>query len=114
MESMLDCMSGELDESRLEFFVRWAEPRYFKGIEPVSAVGISADLEGPACFLSNENRILVNAAVAQFPRWCGVLLLHELIHSKLYKQNGDPDEDHGERFQAELDRLTVEGAYKGR
>src|SRR6266481_3304786 len=71
MESMLDSMLEELDESKLEYFVRWAEGRFFRGVPPVLGVSISPDLEGPACFLPSENRIVVHADAAQFPRWCG-------------------------------------------
>jgi SprT-like family len=40
-----------------------------------------------------------------------IALLHEMIHLKLYIENGDPGEDHGPRFRSELTRLMKEGAY---
>jgi hypothetical protein len=34
-----------------------------------------------------------------------------MIHVKLYAENKDADETHGERSQAEMQRLIVAGAY---
>ena len=46
-----------------------------------------------------------------FVKLCCILVLHELIHSSLCKENGDPNERHGARFKAELKRLMDAGAY---
>ena len=50
---------------------------------------------------------------AKFIELAKIAILHELVHSKLHKQNGDPDEAEGQRFQAEIKRLLEAGAYKG-
>ena len=47
-----------------------------------------------------------------FVKLCSILVLHELMHSKLYKENGDPDERHGRRFKAELKRLKDAGRLR--
>jgi len=47
-----------------------------------------------------------------FPKVCKIMILHELIHSKLFKVNGDADGQEGAAFEAEVDRLWEEGVYR--
>jgi hypothetical protein len=68
-------------------------------------------MDGPSCYVPQTNEIVLQSSLSKYPKLCRILILHELIHSRLYHENGDPDEAHGERFQAEIKRLWDSGAY---
>lgn len=103
----------ETSELLVNTWLRKYEKEHFSDVRPpVLRVHVRSVDKGPACYLIQENVILIHPAVAPFLKVCRVLILHELIHSKLFKQNGDPDESEGERFQQERERLWDENAYK--
>lgn len=103
---------SEMHQTLLKAFMRTYQQRYFRSIREVADL-VVAPLDGPSCFIPDNNTIHVHPAVAPFSRLAKIAILHELIHSKLHKQNGDPDEAEGPRFQAEVKRLLEAGAYKG-
>jgi hypothetical protein len=103
---------SEMHEALLKAFMRTYQQRYFRSVRAVIDLVI-APLEGPARFVPEENKIQIHPSVAPFSKLAKIVILHELIHSKLHKQNGDADEAEGARFQVEIKRLLEAGAYKG-
>jgi hypothetical protein len=109
-ESSGEALTTETHEAFLRGFLRSFESRYFAGVLPVEDLSLQAPPEGgPACLYLNVVRI--DPGVAPFYKLCKILILHELIHHKLLISDGDADENEGERFQAEVERLQNEGAY---
>jgi hypothetical protein len=104
------------DDGLLEFnpieILRDYERKYFPDVEPISSVEVLENTDDPASFIPSQNLIRMSRVYTPFYKIIAVMLLHELIHSKLYKENGDPDKNEGERFQCEIDRLWVQGAYR--
>ena len=111
MEHAADRLLLESSRTTLEFSVQGLRAKYFQDSAPAESLSLSETLDGPSCYVPQANEIILQAALSKYPKLCRVLILHELIHSKLYRENGDPDEAHGERFQAEVKRLWGAGAY---
>jgi hypothetical protein len=103
---------SEMHEALLKAFMRTFQKRYFRAMPEVADL-IVAPLEDAASFLPNENKIQIHPALAPFPKLARIVILHELIHCKLYKENGDADAAEGPRFQTEVKKLLEAGAYKG-
>ena len=101
---------GEANKTVLTSRLRAYEQKYFASVAPVVGLEL-ARIMGPAGLLPTRI-IQINPVVASFSKLCGVLLLHELIHHKLMLEDGDPDEEEGARFQAEVARLWEVGAYR--
>jgi len=96
-----------------EFWLRSLERRFFSDVIPQIA-GITVE-DHPAArvrFEPAENRIYLIRSLLPFPKVCKIMILHELIHSKLFKVNGDADGQEGAAFEAEVDRLWEEGVYR--
>ena len=92
--------------SRLQAYER----KYFASVAPVLGLEL-VPIPGPAGLLPSRI-VQINPVIASFPKICGIMLLHELIHHKLMLEHGDPDEEESERFQAEVARLWEAGAYR--
>ena len=103
---------SEMHATLLKAFMRTYQQRYFRAVREVADLVI-APLDGPGSFMPADNTIHIHPSVAPFSRLAKIVILHELIHSKLHKQNGDADTAEGSRFQAEVKRLLEAGAYKG-
>jgi hypothetical protein len=103
---------SEMHEGLLKAFMRAYQKRYFRSTTEVVDLVVSL-LEGPSCFLPGKNTIQIHPSLAPFTKLSKIVILHELIHSKLFKENGDPDEAEGQRFQTEVKKLLEAGAYKG-
>ena len=103
---------SEMHQTLLRAFMRTYQQRYFRSTREVADLVLVA-LDAPARFVPEENKIHVHPSVAPFSKLAKIAILHELIHSKLHKQNGDPDGAEGQRFQAEVKKLLEAGAYKG-
>lgn len=88
------------------------EERYFPGVMPTAEIEI-CDIDGPAELNRETRKIHVDPIVARWPKTRRIFMLHELIHHCLLVTDGDPDAEEGARFQAEVNRLWREGAYKG-
>jgi hypothetical protein len=111
-DSSANALVLETSELLLNRWLRKYEAKYLPDVTPsVVQLNLSAPDKGPACYLKTDNTILVHPSLGPFMKISRVLILHELIHSKLFKENGDPDEGEGERFQSERARLWEEGAY---
>jgi len=105
-----DMETFELD---LLAIVRQCEQTYFSGIKPISSADFDPCLDGPSRFLPELNRIEVKACFALFQKLCRLLVLHELIHKKLYGKFGKVQSDSGNEFLAEVKLLWDCGAYRG-
>lgn len=95
----------------------WAtalQAKYFPGFD-ASEMQVAVDVEphprGPSVYFPEKNLIAISERITPFHELAKIALLHEMIHVKLYAENKDADEAHGERFQAEMQRLIAEGAY---
>jgi len=111
MEDPADALIGAQNELVLTSVLREYERKYFFDVPEIDVLEVTDRGQGSACFVPSENRILIHPSVASYEKICRVLILHELIHSKLYKQYNDPDAEEGLRFQAEVKRLWNQGAY---
>ena len=85
--------------------------RYFLGIEPVASGDFEPDLDGPSRFLPQLNRIELHKSFARFEKLCRILVLHELIHSKLCKIGECEKDSTTIRFRKEVEELWDQGAY---
>lgn len=95
----------------------WAtalQAKYFHGFD-ASNMRVAIDVEphprGPSVYFPEKNSIAISERITPFHELAKIALLHEMIHVKLYVEYKDPDEAHGQRFQAEMQRLISEGAY---
>lgn len=71
-----------------------------------------ADLAAPGQLDAETAQIFIDRRIASFQeKTTQIVFLHELIHYKLFKENGDADDAEGERFEAEVRRLWDAGAY---
>lgn len=81
----------------------------------IAAMLKNSELKGTACFsptLPDGGAIVVSSELSRFPNALKISLLHELIHANLsVTGKHDPDNEHGEAFQAEVKRLMRLGAY---
>ncbi len=107
---MFDDILNEVNETILNSQLRTLE-KYFSNLPPLAGIEIVALGGNAACFLPDRRVIQINQSVATFHKLCSLLILHELIHAKLLRENGDPDAPEGERFQAEVRRLWEADAY---
>jgi hypothetical protein len=85
---------------------------YAETTPPDVHIEIVDDACGPACFVSSNQTIYIERSATVSEKFSRIALLHEMIHINLIEDNGDPDENHGSRFQAEVQRLFAAGAYR--
>jgi hypothetical protein len=91
---------------------------YFPTITKVPALevqrlGDNDYQDSPAHLNALTGTIYIDERVYTFQdKTTRILILHELIHWSLFQENGDADENEGQRFQAEIQRLWSAGAYK--
>ena len=102
---------SEMHQTLLKAFMRTYQQRYFRSTREVVDLVVVA-FDGSARFVPEENKIHIHPSLAAFSKLAKIAILHELIHSKLHKQN-EPDAAEGQRFQAEVKKLLEAGAYKG-
>jgi hypothetical protein len=91
-------------------WVRLYEKSYFDGQRLVLAVEIKPKLPDYAVY-GLFGIVDISDEVTRSPRLVRILLLHELIHGKLFHATGDSEIKHGSRFRAEVKRLLAAGAY---
>jgi hypothetical protein len=111
LDAASDVLSHETSEAVLNSRLREFERHYFAGQKPIEGLEVT-QLPGPSQSLVDRRVIQIHPNVATYPKICGILILHELIHSKLLQENGDPDVKESERFQAEVERLYEAKAYR--
>lgn len=111
MEHAAEGFLLESSRATLEFSIQGLRAKYFQDSAPIESLSLSETLDGPSCYVPQANEIVPQSALSKYPKLCRILILHELIHSKLYRDNGNPDEAHGERFQAGARKLWDAGAY---
>ena len=102
---------GSCWEADLMAIIHYYQETYFSDAKPIPSAEFIDDLDGPSRLFPQINKIEVKRCFSPFPKLCRLLVLHELIHNKLYKKHGAPQEDNGEEFQAEVKRLWDGGAY---
>ncbi|MEZ5316651.1 MAG: SprT-like domain-containing protein [Vicinamibacterales bacterium] len=69
-------------------------------------------LEGMFGHVGSKSVVLLNPNLRSDPRALDRALCHEMVHAYLHAI-GDETTDHGAAFQAELRRLSAEGAFEG-
>jgi hypothetical protein len=95
-----------------EAALRYFEKKYFSGIEAVSSIKVLDDPRTASCYFPESKSIQLNFGVARFRQLAEFLILHELIHHKLFLQNADYAKDpYGEPFRRETQELLKRGAY---
>lgn len=89
---------------------------FFSGVVVFPDIEVS-DVEGngPAWLNELTGTIFIDSRVAPFQRkLVRILILHELIHWKLYLEGvSDPADETSAEFLTELSRLEQAGAYTG-
>lgn len=93
----------------------WADAyqkTYFPRHDPKCNIQIVDNAGGPACFDHSTKIMYVETAATISEKLSRILLLHEMIHINFIEDGQDPDEAHGDRFQAEVRRLFTAGAYR--
>jgi len=98
-------------EADLMAIIHYSQETYFSDTKPISSAEFIDDLEGPSRVLPQIDKIEIKRCFSPFPKLCRLLVLHELIHNKLYKKHGAAQKDTGEEFQAEVKRLWGSDAY---
>ncbi len=95
-------------------WVRAYERSYFNGERLVLGIEIKYKLPQIAC-LGLFSFVEISDEVLRSEKLIRILLLHEMVHSKLFLQSHRRDEKqedgHGPRFRAEIKRLMSAGAY---
>jgi hypothetical protein len=95
-------------------WIRSYEKSYFNNERLVSGIEIKHKLPQIAC-LGLFSFIEISDDILRSEKLVRILLLHELIHSKLFLQSHSRDKKqehgHGPRFRAEIKRLMSAGAY---
>lgn len=111
----MDEMNRELAEFALSQILTRLVKDYFPHIGPIPRLEVrDASKDGPAWLNAIERIIYIDERVAHFQKKIArILMLHELIHYSLYLENGDPDEAESKRFEKELTRIKLAGAYVG-
>jgi hypothetical protein len=95
-----------------EAIMRSYERRFFPEIAPVEHLLVYENEQQAAYYLPSDNVICISSFMLKYGKMLRIMILHELIHSKLFKENGDPDPDEGERFHAEAQKLWDAGVYR--
>jgi hypothetical protein len=97
-------------------WIRAYEKRYFGGERLALGIEVKPALPQMAC-LGLFSIIEISDDVLRSEKVVRILLLHELVHSKLFLQSCKRDEKvergHGRTFRAEIKRLISRGAYEG-
>jgi hypothetical protein len=95
-------------------WVRSYEKSYFQNKRLVLGIEIKHKLPEVAC-LGLFTFVEISDAILHSEKLVRILLLHEMVHSKLFLQSHERDEKqehgHGPRFRAEIKRLMSAGAY---
>jgi hypothetical protein len=114
MDDPFDSIEQEQEGVLANNYLRSFEKRYFADVAPVSAVEFVNDPTFASRYHVSTKSIQINAGVARFPRLVQFLILHELIHHKLFMQNaGYAAKPYGTPFQEEVKKMLERGAYDG-
>jgi hypothetical protein len=111
-------MVEEIVQFTLRAQVAGLAKRYFPSMKKVPNLLVVQEADndghGPAWLNALTGAIHIDDRVSTFQeKTTPILILHELIHWNLFQENGDPDEEEGERFHTELARIERLGAYTG-
>ena len=98
-------------DSDLMAIIHYCQETYFPDARPISSAEFTDDVDGPSRLLPQIDKIEVKRCLSPFPKLCRLLVLHELIHNKLFRKHGAQQEDTGEEFRAEVNRLWDVDAY---
>jgi hypothetical protein len=102
---------GNCWEADLMAIIQYCQETYFPDARPISSAEFIDDLDGPSRLLPQIDKVEVKRCLSPFQKLCRLLVLHELIHNKLFRMHGAPQEDTGEEFRAEVNRLWDVDAY---
>ena len=100
-----------MNEEQLQWTFRDYNDRWFAGRLSDAAVryGYLGDCYGQVCDGTLDGfTITLNARYAHDERVIGMTLLHEMAHMALWPYKG-----HDKRFEKEMQRLALAGAFKG-
>jgi hypothetical protein len=97
----------------LSNWANYFQVRYFHGCEPGVdlIINTNPNFQGASAFEPSEMRIHIWDRILPLESLTKIAILHEMIHVRLFAENGDADENHGPRFKAEIQRLQQAGAY---
>jgi hypothetical protein len=87
MTDSLDVMEKAQVQMFAERKLRSLETKYFSEIEPVSSIEVSDDPTTASCYVPATKSIKLNYGVARFQPLAEFLILHELVHHKLFMQD---------------------------
>jgi hypothetical protein len=102
-------METEQREQELEAFARACQRRYFEDAALFTDLLFRSEVQKGAKFDRQDKCIYIQESLTVFPSLCKILILHELIHSKLLKEHNEAS--HGDPFKTEIQRLLEAGAY---
>jgi hypothetical protein len=105
--------------TRIEDVCQWMseyQEQYFEDrkITVVADLPQNKQLRATACFCPTPEggSIMVSSELLRFSNCLRISLLHELVHANLHiTGKNDPNDDHGEPFKGEIQRLMNAGAY---
>jgi hypothetical protein len=113
--SMTDSFDAvELAEAQLfaDLALASLQKKYFPDVVPVYFVKVLDDPRTASCYFPETQSIQLYFRVARFHPLAELLILHELIHHKLFLQDPDYAKDpYGEPFRRETQELLKRGAY---
>jgi hypothetical protein len=108
------CSGKPVTARQMMRWVRSYEKSYFKNERLVLGIEIKHKLPQMASF-ALFSFIEISDEILHSKKLVRILLLHEMVHSKLFLQSHRRDEKHeqghGPRFGAEIKRLISAGAY---
>jgi len=113
MDEILQTTNGAILTAQLERLAA----KYFPNLNSLPGIEIldrkhPGHKGAPAWLNAVDTIIYIDECVAPFKtKTTQILILHELMHYKLYQGNGDPDDEEGERFRSEVNKLWDAGAY---
>jgi hypothetical protein len=102
---------GQL-ETVLEHNLRLCERWFFKNVPPVMGIETVANADFPAKYEVARNVIQLDAGLARFPKLARLLIVHELVHHKLWVE--DPtyaNSPYGPKYRAAIKALSEKDAY---
>jgi hypothetical protein len=105
-----DWISKPVTERQMLLWVRDYEKLYFSGRRIVLSVKIQPKFPDYASY-GLFGVVDISDEVIRSPKLARILLLHELVHGKLFLDTRNSEITHGAKFQAEVKRLIRAGAY---
>jgi hypothetical protein len=112
---------NRMSDSELQHTFQVLDDRFFDGYlqrgRTQVTFGSNKTCEsGLGCTDQNDNKIYINIEVRKIRRVIVLILLHEMVHAKLFLEGYvgyEKDGGHEMLFHAGIDRLYRQGAFEG-